>query len=114
MNFKQKKKKQKFDPCQPRDGWGLFNPFASLLTDSESKKKEKNKKEKKLKFSEYSVDEYDGTEYEEEYGVNEYGVVDYDYGDYEDDDEYVGELEGFNVTTIQGSQAYEKVQAAIQ
>jgi len=101
---------------QPRDGWGLFNPFASLLTDTASKKKEKNKKDKKLKFTDYSVDEYDtdDTEYDEEYGVNEYGVADYSYDDYEDDDEYIGELEGFNVTTIQGSQAYEKVQAAIQ
>ena len=41
-------------------------------------------------------------------------IWDYSYDDYEDDDEYIGELEGFNVTTIQGSQAYEKVQAAIQ
>ena len=62
---------------KPRDGWGLFNPFASLLTDTASKKKEKNKKDKKLKFTDYSVDEYDtdDTEYDEEYGVNEYGVA---------------------------------------
>jgi hypothetical protein len=92
---------------QFRDGlgsWGFgsfVNPFASLIEP-----------EKKTDSVGSSDDDYASDESSDDYG-NDYGVV-YDYYDYDDfDEDYEGNLEGFNITMFEDSAAVQRVQAAV-
>ena len=78
-----------------------MNPFASLIEP-----------EKRTDSVGSSDDDDASDESSDDYG-NDYGVV-YDYYDYDDfDEDYEGQLEGFNITMFEDSAAVQRVQAAV-